>query len=80
MVSSIPCGVAVVLAMVSSICCGVAVVDNGLIHPLWCGCGAGTGGGDGYKASRPCRGFGCQTYFNIIHCLRFRVQGVGIQE
>ena len=33
--------------MVSSTPCGVAVVDSGFIHPLWCGRGAGDGGGNG---------------------------------
>ena len=68
-VSSTPCGVAVVVAMVSSTPAGVAVVDSGFIHPLWCGCGAGNAD----KASLSCRSFGCQTYFNIIQGLR--VQG-----
>ena len=53
----------------------MAVVDSGFIHPLWCGCGARNGGGNGYKASLSCRSFGCQNYFNIIQGLRFRVQG-----
>ena len=75
MVASTPCDVAVVVVMVSSIPRGVAVVDNGFIHPAWCGCGAGNGGGNGYKASLSCRSFGCQTYFNRIQGLRFRVQG-----
>ena len=39
MVSSTPCGVAVVVG--ASTPSNVAVVDNGFIHPLWCGCGAG---------------------------------------
>ena len=71
---------AVVVVMVSSAPCGVAVVDSGFIHPLWCGCGAGNGGGNGCKASGSCRGFGCQTYLNIIQGLRFSVHGVGIQK
>ena len=74
MASSTPYGIAVVVVMVSSTPCGVAVVDNGFIQPLWCGCGAGNGGGIGFKASLSCRSFGCQTYFNIIQGLRFRVQ------
>ena len=41
---------AVVLAMVSFTPCGVAVVHSGFIHPLWCGCGAGNGGGNEHKA------------------------------
>ena len=56
MVSSTPCGVAVVVLMVSSSPCGVAVVDSGFIHPLWCGCGAGNGGGNGYTAPGSCGG------------------------
>ena len=91
MVSSTPCGAAVVVVMVSSTPCGVTVVVvvlstprgvavvyshySRFIHPLWCGCGAGNGGGNGYKASLSCRSFGCQAYLNIIQGLRFRVQG-----
>ena len=47
MFSSTSLGVVLVLVMVSSTPCGAAVVDNGSIHPLWCGCGAGNGGGNG---------------------------------
>ena len=79
-VSSTPSGVAVVVVVVSSTPSGVAAVDSGFIPPLWCGCGAGNGGGSRYTASLSCRCFGCQTYFNIIQGLRFRVQGVGIQK
>ena len=45
--------------MVLSTCCGVGMVDHGFIYPLWCGCDAGNGGGNGckYKASASGRGF-----------------------
>ena len=45
-----------VVVMVSSTPCGVAVVDSGFIHPLLCGCGAANGGGNGYNASASCKG------------------------
>ena len=45
---------AVVVVMVSSTLFGGAAVDSGFIHPLLCG--AGNGGGNGYKASESCKG------------------------
>ena len=77
MLSSTPCGAAVVVVMVASILCGVAV-GVAMVSSTPCGVVVVlvfNGGGNGRKATLSCRRFGCQTYFNIIQDLRFRVQG-----